>query len=235
MFSIYNVMKDYSIKNIIKNQLFAFTRLMLVCLSMYLFVACQKVGPYTVTTTVSGKLTAANSNRVLANAKINLVKVVAVGHTLKDRILDSTRSDALGHYSFTFDESSGEAYNGFQIVCYYPDYYSTRDLTGPFPTGRHFELGGVQVYNPELHPYAWVKIKCELDNSVTLLSVNKTFGEYLSPSVSNPGNEEFILKTKGNYWNVITSFLYYNDGRREILQDSIYCGNNDTTTLIIKN
>lgn len=228
-------MKDCSIKNIIMNHLLACTKLMLVCLSMYLFVACQKVGPYTVTTTVSGKLTAANSNRVLANAKINLVKVVGVGHTLKDRILDSTRSDALGNYSFTFDESSGAAHNRFQIVCYYPDYYSTRDLTGPFPTGRHFELGGVQVYNPQLNPHAWVRIQCDLDDTYIRLDINPTFGEINGVVMSYPDGKSIILKTKGNEWNRINHFLYRNNGDYYALSDSIYCGNNDTTTFIINN
>lgn len=202
-------------------------------LFLIFFSACNKAGPETITTTVSGKLTAANSNRVLPNAKIDLVKVVGVGHTLRDRILDSTRSDALGNYTFTFDESSYEAYNRFQIVCYYPDYYSTRDLTGPYPRDRHFELDGIRVYNPELHPYAWVKIQCDLDNSYVRLNINNFFGN-AGASISNPGKESFILKAKGNAWNKINHFLYRDNGDYIILPDSVYCGNNDTTTFVIK-
>ncbi len=213
----------------------SYTRFLLICLSMYLLISCE-TSPETISTTLRGKLTAANSNRVLPNAKIDLVHVNFVGYTQKDIVLDSTYSDSLGDYSFVFQIPYDDRYEFFQLVCYYPNYYSTRDITGPTPlqSDKHFELGGNQVYNPELHPYAWVKIQCDLDNSYIRLDINSFFGN-TGASISNPGQESFFLKAKGNAWNQINHFLYRDNGDYIILNDSVYCGNNDTTTFIINN
>ena len=180
-------------------------------------------------TQLSGKLLVANTNEFLPNAKIDLVKVDYYTYNAVDRILDSTRTDSLGNYYFDFTIVNLNHDKTYQLVCYYPNYYSTRDITGPFPSdGKHFELGGKQTYNPELHPFAWLKVKLNFSSNAYAFSMNRTFGEFQGVLINDPHQQEFVVKTKGNANNIVSFFIHTPDSLITII-DTIYFGNNDTT------
>lgn len=156
-----------------------------------------------------------------------------MGFTSRDVVLDTTRTDAHGNYSFDFSTEYGLRDATHQLVCYYPNFYSTRDLTGPFPIdGDHFNLGGKQSYNPELHPFAWLKVRLNLASHVFGFTMNRSFGEFEGVVIPNPNYEEFIVKTMGNAHNILSFFLHTPDSVITIV-DTIWCGNNDTTLKVI--
>jgi len=202
--------------------------LLAICLTLVLLGSCSK-GPEDIQTSLSGRLFAANSAEYLANARVDLVRINYVGFTSRDAILDSTITDARGNYSFDFSVPYQNRHEIYQLVCYYPNYYSTRDITGSFPTdGSHFKLGGSQKYNPELHPYAWLKVKLNFISPVYRFSMNPAFGEFENTVIHHPSQEEFIVKTMGNADNLLSFFIYTPDSSITIV-DTIWCGNNDTT------
>ena len=206
--------------------------LLAICLTFVLLGSCSK-GAEDIQTSLSGRLFAANSVEYLANARVDLVRINYVGYTSRDAILDSTRTDAKGNYSFNFKVDYLHRNNPHQLVCYYPSYYSTRDITGPFPTGgSHFNLGGSQKYNPELHPYAWLKVKLNFTSPVYRFTMNRSFGEYIGVVIQYPQQEEFVVKTMGNADNVLSFFIHTPDSSITIV-DTIWCGNNDTTLKVI--
>ena len=204
-----------------------------LCLLLTIALSSCEREPDDIRTQLSGKLLAANTNEFLPNAKIALVKVDYNLYNAVDRILDSTRTDSLGNYSFDFNIDFDKRYGTYQLVSSYPNYYSTRDITGPFPTdGKHFELGGKQTYNPELHPFAWLKVKLNISSNAYAFSMNRTFGEFEGVIINNPRQQEFVVKTKGNANNVLSFFIDTPDSFITII-DTIYCGNNDTVLKII--
>jgi hypothetical protein len=190
--------------------------------------SCEREPEY-IRTQLSGKLLAANTNDFLPKAKVNLVYVTGGLYTSFDRVIDSTRTDSLGNYSFDFNINYEKRYGTYQLVASYPNYYSTRDITGPFPSdGKHFELGGKQTYNPELHPFAWLKVKLNFSSNAYAFSMNRTFGEFQGVLINDPHQQEFVVKTKGNANNIVSFFIHTPDSLITII-DTIYCGNNDTT------
>ncbi len=208
----------------------SFINLYLLLLVFHQFtVSCSKE-PEDIQTSLSGRLFAANSSEYLPNAKVELVYLGGGGlYSYDDILIDSVRTDARGNYSFDFSVPYQNRHEIYQLVCYYPNYYSTRDITGPFPTdGSHFNLGGAQKYNPELHPYAWLKVKLNFTSPVYRFSMNPAFGEFENTVIHYPSQEEFVVKTMGNADNILSFFIYTPDSSITIV-DTIWCGNNDTT------
>jgi hypothetical protein len=204
-----------------------------LCLLLTIALSSCERDPDDIRTQLSGKLLVANSELFLPHAKVDLVYVTGGLYTSFDRILDSTRTDSLGNYSFDFNIDFDKRYGTYQLVSSYPNYYSTRDITGPFPTdGKHFELGGKQTYNPQLHPFAWLKVKLNISSNAYAFSMNRTFGEFEGVIINNPRQQEFVVKTKGNANNVLSFFIDTPDSLITII-DTIYCGNNDTALKII--
>lgn len=207
------------------------SRISILIIILLLF-SCEKTSN-DIHTQLSGTLYAANSQEYLANAKVELVQINYVGYASRDVILDSTRTDAQGNYHFDFRVNYNSRYKTHQLICYYPNYYSTRDITGPFPIdGSHFELDGKQKYNPELHPYAWLKVKLNFTKPVNRFGMNPAFGEIFPVDIINPGRQEFVVKTMGNADNLLSFFIHTNDTSITIV-DTIWCGKNDTTLKII--
>mgnify|MGYP000129617670 CR=1 FL=1 len=207
-------------------------QLLVIGLTFVLLGSCSKE-PEDIRTSLSGRLFAANSAEYLANARVDLVRVNYLKYAARDYILDSTITDARGNYSFNFSVPYQIRHDVYQLVCYYPNFYSTRDITGPFPTGgSHFNLGGAQKYNPELHPYAWLKVKLNFTSPVYRFSMNPAFGEFENTVIHYPSQEEFVVKTMGNADNILSFFIYTPDSSITII-DTIWCGNNDTTFKVI--
>ena len=207
-------------------------QLLVIGLTFVLLGSCSKE-PEDIRTSLSGRLFAANSGEYLANARVDLVRVNYLKYAARDYILDSTVTDALGNYSFNFSVPNQNRHEVYQLVCYYPNYYSTRDITGPFPTGgSHFNLGGAQKYNPELHPYSWLKVKLNFTSPVYRFGMNPAFGEVFPIDLNYPSQEEFVVKTMGNADNILSFFIYTPDSSITIV-DTIWCGNNDTTFKVI--
>lgn len=117
-------------------------------------------------TTVRGVVKERNGNRILAGAKVFLVKFESTTYTLRTIKMDSSISNSQGEFSFNFDYGEGD----FRVEAEYPHYFNLIRHTSK--SARNLlTLGKSQVSNVELWPVATAKIRF-INTSGNYIGVN---------------------------------------------------------------
>jgi len=123
-------------------------------------------------TTVRGVVKERNGHRILAGAKVYLVKFTYGTFTTRTVKLDSTISNNQGQYNFTFDYGEGD----FRVEAEYPRYFKLIIDADNSKRG-YLTLGKSQVSNVELWPIAILKVRfIDLDGDNLGVDVNGIFG-----------------------------------------------------------
>jgi hypothetical protein len=146
-----------------KNQLYVFVLFLL-------FASCEK--EQSTQTSVRGVVKERNGNRILAGAKVYLVKFTYGTFTNRRVKLDSTISNNQGQYNFTFDYGEGD----FRVEAEYPRYFNLI-IESDFSKQGFLDLGKSQVSNVELWPIAILKVRfIDLAGDNLGVDINGIFG-----------------------------------------------------------
>ncbi len=217
--------------------------LILVMVASSLFIACEEE-PTRIYTRVSGTLLAVESDEPVAipGAKIKLVSLSPRFDTPLDYLIDSTTTDELGRYSFDFSVLEQNSNATIQLLCSAPNYFHTRTFDFYVYTRQtDFPLGGDRKFNPKLYPHAWIGVTFPSSISsikdLTVIEHTSNLGSdtiHGPVYISNPTPQDTLyFRAKGNSWNIL-QYFFANGGQYLRSNDSIKCGNNDTSFIEFK-
>ena len=150
-----------------KNQLFIFMLLLI-------FASCNK--EESSQTTVSGVVKARNGEAIIPNARVYLIKQV-IKRSRNQIVMDSTRADENGYYTFSFDYGPAPNPGGFRVKAEAPLYYSLDAKGGTAGEPQNYlQVGKTQTHNVELWPHAWLKMRFINQSGAYSVTTNSLFG-----------------------------------------------------------
>lgn len=199
---------------------------------LLIFASCQK--EESSQTTVSGVVKARNGEAIIPNARVYLIKQV-IKRSRNQIVMDSTRADENGYYTFSFDYGPAPNPGGFRVKAEAPLYYSLDAKGGTAGEPQNYlQVGKTQTHNVELWPHAWLKMRLINQSGAAGVNINGLFGENRAFSVWGINDAIAIGRVLGNSENVIGFFVYSQDrSLREVFTDSSYCLAHDTAFIEI--
>jgi len=191
---------------------------MMLCLAAVL-TSCEKKKKYE--TSVSGIVKEKNGTRIIAGAKVYLLKLYDSPYSNSGEKIDSAVTGKDGRYKFTFNEG----HERFRVVAYAEDYYTNGE-----GGEANVEVGDNQTLNIELWPHAWLKVNFLNQSGASGVNVNRFYGEVFGYQIYGQEDATVIGQVLGNDTNDVNYFVY---PEGKALQRAVYCSGLDTTFLQI--
>ena len=193
--------------------------MMFMALLLIGITSCEKKKKYE--TSVSGIVKEKNGTRIIADAKVYLLRLYDGPYSNSGEKIDSAVTGKDGQYKFTFNEG----HERFRVVGYAENYYTNGE-----GGEANVEVGDNQSLNLELWPHAWLKVNFLNQSGANGINVNRFYGEIFGYQIYNQNDATVIGQVKGNSINDVNYFVY---PEGKALQESIYCPGLDTTFLQI--